>query len=229
MKKMYFALLALACVTMLTACEKKNPNGGSEEAKLEAVDLGLSVKWANMNVGAKSISEAGDYFAWGETAPKDNYADTNCKYMVNAGSFAQLTKYCTKSSFGKDGFVDDKTVLEPEDDAATQNLGTEWRTPTRAEVDELRNKCHWEKANINGVDGFKVSADNGNWIFLPVTGYMMYSNLGMPSMGQYLLAEIDANTPSACYYMYFNIKSDSKANYTQQNREFGKAVRGVCK
>ena len=33
----------------------------------EAVDLGLSVKWAACNIGASNPEEYGDYFAFGET------------------------------------------------------------------------------------------------------------------------------------------------------------------
>ena len=39
----------------------------------EYVDLGLSVKWATCNVGATTPEGYGDYFAWGETEPKDYY------------------------------------------------------------------------------------------------------------------------------------------------------------
>ena len=38
---------------------------------------------------------------------------------------------------GKEGFVDNKTILEPEDDAAHVNLGNDWTLPTIEQVEEL--------------------------------------------------------------------------------------------
>ena len=52
----------------------------------EWVDLGLpsGTLWATCNVGANSPEEYGDYFAWGETEPKDEYNWATYKWM-NAG------------------------------------------------------------------------------------------------------------------------------------------------
>ena len=94
----------------------------------EYVDLGLpsGTLWATMNVGANSPEDYGDYFAWGETAPKSVYDWSTykwCRGLVNT-----ITKYC--NSGGYNGFVDNKTELDPEDDAATANWGAEWRMPS---------------------------------------------------------------------------------------------------
>lgn len=133
---------------------------------IEAVDLGLSVKWATCNVGASSPEEYGDYFAWGETEPKEVYDWSTYKWCE--GTSTTLTKYNTISS---DGTVDNKTVLEPEDDAATANWGGAWRMPTDAEMTELREQCTWTWTTLNGVDGYKVtSKSNGNSIFFPAAG-----------------------------------------------------------
>ena len=132
----------------------------------EAVDLGLSVRWATCNVGAESPEEYGDYFAWGETEEKTNYAWSTYKWCN--GSYNSLTKYCTDSSFGT---VDNKKVLDPEDDAATANWGGSWRMPTLDELEELCNKCSWKWTLVNGVSGQKVTGPNGNSIFLPAAGY----------------------------------------------------------
>ena len=102
----------------------------------EYVDLGLPsrIKWATCNVGATTPEEYGDYFAWGETEPKDNYDWSTYKWCNESN--ATMTKYCTDSSYGT---VDNKTVLELEDDAAYVNWGGNWRMPTKAELDELTN------------------------------------------------------------------------------------------
>ena len=130
-----------------------------------AVDLGLpsGTLWANMNVGAKWIEDYGDYFAWGETRPKDVYDWSTYKWAN--GSYDTLTKYCTMSYRGT---VDNKTILDLEDDAAHANWGGGWRIPTLYEIDELLNNTIKEWTTQNGVVGRKfISKVNGNSIFLP--------------------------------------------------------------
>ena len=78
--------------------------------------------WATCNIGANSPEEYGDYFSWGETAPKDDYNWSNYKWCN--GTLNTLTKYSTRSSYGYKGFVDNKTVQDPEDDAACVNRGS---------------------------------------------------------------------------------------------------------
>lgn len=130
------------------------------------VDLGLSVKWATCNIGASSPEEYGDYFAWGETEPKEVYVWSTYKWCN--GSQNTLTKYCTNKEYGA---VDNKITLELEDDAAHVNWGGEWRMPTKAELEELRTKCTWLPAKINGVSGREITGPNGNTLFLPYSGY----------------------------------------------------------
>ena len=100
----------------------------------EYVDLGLpsGIKWATCNVGATTPEEYGDYFAWGETQPKDYYDWSTYKYCN--GDEYSITKYCTRSTYGT---VDIKTTLELSDDAARVNWGGKWRMPTIEEQKEL--------------------------------------------------------------------------------------------
>ena len=104
----------------------------------EAIDLGLpsGIKWASFNVGARAPEEYGGYYAWGETEEKEDYAADSYKWCN--GSANTITKYCTKSSYGA---VDNKTVLEPEDDVDYVIWGGDWRMPTYAELKELLNNC----------------------------------------------------------------------------------------
>ena len=154
----------------------------------EAVDLGLpsGIKWASFNLGASAPEEYGDYYAWGETEPyycsldplmwkegkESGYRWSSYKWSM--GSDNTLTKYCTNSRYGYNGFTDTKTVLDPEDDAAHVNLGGSWRMPTDAEWTELRNNCTWTWTTINGVSGIKITSTQteymNNWIFLPAAG-----------------------------------------------------------
>ena len=132
----------------------------------EAVDLGLSVKWANANLGANSREDNGDYYAWGETEPKSDYSWATYKWCD--GSDNTLTKYNNHSSYG---IVDNKRVLDLEDDAAHVILGGNWRMPTEEEWWELRENCSWTWTWTKQGYGIIVTASNGNSIFLPALGH----------------------------------------------------------
>ena len=153
------------------------------------VDLGLSVKWATCNVGAISSEEVGNGFAWGETEPKASYSWSNYKWCN--GSYNTQTKYCHQSSYGT---VDNITVLEAADDAATVNWGSVWRMPTIEECNELMSdsNCSWTwyaagNTEFGGVAGYKVTSKKTGYtdkfIFLPTTnsdntyGYYWSSSL----------------------------------------------------
>ena len=134
------------------------------------VDLGLpsGTLWATTNVGASTPEGYGDYYAWGETEPKDEY--TWSTYQHANGSESTLTKYCNEEDYGNNGFVDNLTTLDLEDDAAAANWGTGWRMPTKNEMDELYNSCTSEFTTQNGVTGVKFTAPNGNTVFFPISG-----------------------------------------------------------
>ncbi|MBR5574677.1 MAG: hypothetical protein IKW35_09345 [Paludibacteraceae bacterium] len=184
-----------------------------KESVHEYVDLGLSVKWATCNVGANSPEEYGDCFAWGETQPKETYDWSTYKWY-NGSSGTQI-KYCTNRYFGN---VDNKTVLEASDDAATANWGGAWRMPTKAEQDELCTECTWKRTTQNGVIGYKVTGANGNSIFLPVTGYPL-------EYGNYWSSSLDTDYPDYAYRLFFD---SSGRERTSNFRCYGLYVRPVC-
>ena len=189
----------------------------------EYVDLGLSVKWATCNVGANAPEEYGYYFAWGEVEQKTNYSWSTYKYGTN---WNQLTKYCTDNSYGKDGFTDSKTVLDPEDDAATANWGGAWRMPTTEEQQELINNCTWTWTTQNGVNGYKVTGPNGNSIFLPVAGYMNEGTLyDAGSRSYYWSSSLYAGNPNGAYDVNF---SSDYVDWNGGIRRNGQSVRPVC-
>ena len=211
----------------------------TEEFKIEAVDLGLSVKWANCNVGASAPEAYGDYFAWGETEPcytsghaqddpcsnwksgKSGYNWSNYKYCN--GSCDTMTKYCFSSNYGN---VDNKTVLDAADDAATANWGGSWRMPTDTEMTELRTKCTWTWTTKNGVNGCNVEGPNGNSIFLPAAGYRYDSSLrSAGSNGYYWSSSLDANHSGRAYGLYF-VSDDHDRDGS--SRYCGFSVRAVC-
>ncbi len=192
------------------------------------VDLGLpsGTKWATYNVGASKPTEYGDYFAWGETKPKVDYSWETYKWCK--GSSSNMTKYNTSSGYGT---VDNKTVLDAEDDAATANWGSAWRMPTSEEIDELVDVCKWEwveNFNGSGVSGrLGTSKKNGATIFLPAAGHRDGTGLDFAgdsgyywSSSLYEVITYDAD----CLYFYVNYidRDDS-------NRFSGQSVRAVLR
>ncbi|MBO5881469.1 MAG: hypothetical protein J6Q57_07595 [Paraprevotella sp.] len=152
-----------------------NPDGGM------AVDLGLptGTLWADRNIGAECPEDYGNYFAWGETTPKNTYDWSTYKWCN--GTKDSQTKYCTIS---RNGTVDNLTILEPEDDAATANWGDRWRMPTSLEFEELLTYCTWEWTTQNNVIGYKVAGRNGNSIFLPAHLKVVSSVYWSKSLGE---------------------------------------------
>ncbi len=216
-----FALAVVAIAGASTqACAQTAP------ADVQAVDLGLpsGLKWASCNVGATTPEGYGNYYAWGETAPKEDYLWATYKYAN--GNYNKLTKYCNDASYGNNGFTDNKTVLEPEDDAAMVNWGEEWRMPTHAEWAELREQCTWTWTTQNGVNGYQVSSKtNSNSIFLPAAGYRSGTYLSNAvSYGYYWSSSLYTGSPLNAWYVYFD--SDDVGSY-DNNRGNGLSVRPV--
>lgn len=138
------------------------------------VDLGLpsATLWATHNIGASSPEDYGAYFAWGETTTKSYYDWSTYKWCN--GSDVTMTKYCSMSEYG---IVDNKTELDPEDDAAYVNWGPSWRMPTIEQVSELSNYCTIRWTPSNGLNGLLFTGRNGNTMFLPAAGGMEYGSL----------------------------------------------------
>ena len=188
-----------------------------------AIDLGLSVKWASCNVGATTPEEYGGYYAWGETEEKSYYEWDTYKYCN--GSYTSITKYCTNSYYGT---VDNKTTLEPCDDVASVKWGGNWRMPTRAEQDELRNSCTWEWTTLDGVKGYRVTGPNGNSIFLPAAGYRHGTGVSFRgSDGNFWSSSFDSiYCFDACYLYWYD--SGNSIWYSYGHRCVGHSVRPVC-
>ena len=189
-----------------------------------AVDLGLpsGTLWADRNVGADSPEAYGDYFAWGETEPKDYYYWTTYKWCN--GSSSTMTKYCTRSSYGT---VDGKTVLDLEDDAACVNMGIEWRMPTLDEFKELYNNCSWTWTTLNGVTVYKVTGPNNNSIILPAAGYRSSSSLSSANYCRYYWSSSLYEPSPQNAYSFCN--QSSAYNWLPEERYYGQPVRAVVR
>ena len=168
----------------------------------EWVDLGLSVKWATCNVGASSPSDYGNYYAWGETTTKSSYTFNNSRtYNRSVGDISGNPQY----------------------DAATANWGKGWRMPTKAEFEELVDKCDWQQG---GHGGYKVTGPNGNSIFLPAAGWRTGSSLFDAGVdGSYWSSTPNGSNTLSAYSLYFY--SGYHYAYWLYRRFDGRSVRPV--
>ncbi|MBO5578935.1 MAG: fimbrillin family protein [Prevotella sp.] len=223
-----------------------SPTKTNAPAGAVAVDLGLpsGTKWANMNIGATSVTGYGTYFAWGETSgytSESDYAKKHFSWDTYAwckGTETTLTKYCPEGNSnwwdtgGTTVAADKKTQLEFADDAARANWGGAWRMPTYADFEELISETDnvWV-ANYNGtgVNGYKFTnkTDNTKFIFLPAAGYRNRSSFyNQGSYGYYWSSTLYSDNPYYAWYLDFY----GGDVYTYDfYRYFGQGVRAVLK
>ena len=208
--------------------------GGTGTEKIvpkDFVDLGLpsGLLWAKCNIGAATESETGGYFSWGETAPKTAFGLSKYKFGDN---FTKFSKYN----------VDDKLKqLQPEDDAATVILGPWCHIPTKAEWEELIEKCTWEatKMTMPGITEpvvacWKVTGPNGNHIILPSTGWYGEYDFNFDSSHYY--SSTLSYDDMSCYALTWDHSGVTKVGsvsydhptITSRNRFFGNVIRAVC-
>lgn len=196
-----------------------------------AIDLGLpsGLLWATVNVGATKETDYGDHFAWGETEPKNSYTWTNYKHCN--GSETTLTKYNFDPSYGT---VDNKTTLEPEDDAATVNWGKPWRMPTFYEMNELLYNTTYKYVsdyNGSGVAGMEftstVEGFTDQKIFLPAGGYRDGQSLNIPMYGYYRTSSLFTTNPDYARYLMFYDSGYASTSWRNHLRFYGFSVRAV--
>ena len=171
----------------------------------EYVDLGLSIKWATFNLGAKKVSDVGDYYAWGEIESKNVFTTENSEtYDVNG----------IKDFAGN-----------PDYDAAAYVLGEGWRMPTHEECEELSRNCLWEWTEINGKPGFKITGSTGKAIFLPAAGYKYGAYVSEDDTNGYYWS----STPdhSLVAYTLSFMKGDWCGGYATGYRDIGCPIRPV--
>ena len=194
----------------------------------EWVDLGLpsGTLWATCNVGANAPEDYGHYFAWGETDHKYVYSWSNYKWCN--GSNGGLTKYCSRSADGYNGFVDNKTELDLEDDAAYVNWGPSWRMPTTEQQQELFDKCSLVWATQDGVNGLLVTGPNGNTMFLPAAGIHWYESLDLVGThGNYWSRTLYSSGCFSSFFLVFHCGNSDEWGCHLNGREYGHSVRAV--
>ena len=200
--------------------------GGSTTVVKDYVDLGLpsGLMWRKYNLGANSEYEMGNHYAWGETVTKQKYDITTYKWGELIGETTYYTKY---------NEIDKLTLLQPEDDAATANLGENYRTPTKEDWQELVEECTWWVAtkkneyNNTVIDYWKVVGPNGNFIILPSTGWYD-GDVWKDNVSGYQSASL-MNTSNAYFIRWFNNKTNTMPDMKDANPEKGYSVRPVLK
>ena len=172
-------------------------------------DLGLSVIWANKNVGATKTEDVGGYYAWGVT---DEYAAPfTYKWFNEDGSKAK--KYVSQDTHSESGPADGLTVLKAEDDVASVTSEGEWRMPTKEEIDELKELDCLEGYELNGKKGL-LFVGNGDHkddgLFIPYGGYKDKSDTPKDMDHAYLWSSSLVTVSSAPEYIDYGA-------YTLQN------------
>ena len=235
MKSVLKALTAMILMMVFVlSCQKPeepnndgNANGNSTNG-YEYVDLGLpsGTLWATCNVGAETPEDYGNYYAWGETTPKEIYDWKSYRYGRFFNERYELNKYCTNSDFGLNGFVDSLTVLEPADDVAFAQWGAGWRIPTIGEWEEMFQNTTSVWTSQNGVNGWRFTASNGNSLFLPAAGYYWDAELNAADLGVYWSVTLNEEYPYRAWGFHFNAFQCHLCGSSDRNR--GQTVRAVC-
>lgn len=220
------AMLVLLPISLvIVSCKKEEEDKQQDNAPshVEAVDLGLSVKWANCNIGASTPEDAGACYAWGETEEKEEYTPFTYKYYL--GDLNEDGNYNNSEEYENIGRDISGTIY----DVVRTKWGGTWRMPTKEELEELCLKCTWEMTEINGVKGKLVTGPNGNSIFLPCTEIYRGTQIvnGADGLGAYLSASI-GSFQSYAYCILF-VWSDIASGYMGRDasRADGMAIRPV--
>ena len=175
MKRLSIVFVVAACAAVLASCHKEDSDKGKSPYDKYAVDLGLSVKWASVNVGASDEKGLGNYYGWGETTEKPD------------GTYYDWDSYLVFKGIGTDDdsrdaalskLFDSNLKLKSEYDVAHVKWGGSWRMPTIKEFEELVDKCTWEMVpadfdtwSADNPGGWKVTSKiNGNSIYIPASG-----------------------------------------------------------
>lgn len=230
-----FKLLATLVLLMLLAVSCGKPeepdNGGDDDGGIiaghEYVDLGLpsGTLWATCNVGANCPEACGDYYAWGETVTKEMYDWKQYKYSCFVNGDYVLTKYCTDPECGFNGFVDSLLVLDPTDDVASVNWGTDWRMPTKEEWSELLDNTTDTLIEQNGITGRLFTGSNGNNLFLPNTGFYLDNALICAKLGVYWSSSLQTTFQIVAWSYHSDLDECHVCGTYERSR--GQCVRAV--
>lgn len=166
--------------------------------RVESVDLGCSVLWANMNVGAETDSDFGSLVGWGDKTGEHTRQWIDKKY----GDYYDGMDYCL-DWYG--GLHQENSIQNTRHDYARANWGGSWRMPAKGHWEELLKKCTWEWDPARHA--YKVSG-NGNYIYLPASGYKIGDEKNEYKFGE------------SCEYWSATLDKDTKENYTYNGYDY---------
>ena len=194
----------------------------------EMVDLGLSVKWANMNIGADQPSDYGNYYAWGETEPKNVYSTATYQFRTNQN------------------LGEDMNIAGTDQDVAHVKMGNAWRMPNYSEMKELIDSCSWVRTTLDNVSGYRVTSNREGYkdksIFLPAAGYVNAGSYDAVNLGgSYWTSSQGGNSSVFAWSLSWHPDYDSGKLYYNGSsvhppfgwdvatvRYFGRSVRAVA-
>lgn len=192
--------------------------------EIEPIDLGLSVKWANYNLGASPTNIGGKFFIWGEVIEHETHESSIRLEKVGKCAWRQKNNYVYTLD-GKDEtelkqLLNGKTSIcgNPNYDVASKILGDGWRLPSKKEAEELQRLCKWSLITKDGIKGTKVTGPNGNSIFIPFAGYIAMDPkkpVGIGSFGNYWLG--DPTTGNKGYAAAFALQQDTSPYFPVSN------------
>ena len=155
----------------------------------DAIDLGLSVRWATCNVGASSPEDFGGLYAYGDP--------TGVKFVEDKSEYPFIV------------------ITNTDLDMAKSNWGDGWRLPTKKEFKELIDKCRWLYVEDKGIKGYKLIGSNGNEIFLPFAGQTLNGHIRIDEKnGYYRSGDIKSKEPYSLvlYINGYYLRSDPFIN-----------------
>lgn len=232
MKRIVLFFAVVCAATVLASCNKKDPDEGKNPYDKYAVDLGLSVKWASVNVGATAEKDLGKYYGWGEVSDKadDVYYDWDSYEVFKGIGTDDASRDAALSAL-----YDGNLILKPEHDVAHVKWGGSWRMPTKEEFEELLQNCTWvmepddyDLWTADTPGGWRVTSKiNGNSIFIPASGQRTNANLEKDK-GKWAYfwtsnRDEDADTYAVIFGRFMNLPA-----WGYQYVCIGNTVRPVC-
>jgi hypothetical protein len=181
--------------------EEENPT----ETKINFVDLGLSVNWADKNIGANTINDIGNFYSFAETETKDTYTIAKYKYYdAETKTYESLPTDVTKKFQYDIAYKTDNNMC----------------LPTSDQINELITKCTWVKKE----NEWEVTGPNGNTIIIPINGCYAESSKRGYTGYTYLWSGTNTTSSQAkCLRIY----SDNKPTVYQMYKRTGAGVRPV--
>ena len=191
---------------------KQSQMSNMDEKGVHAVDLGLSVLWADCNVGGTTDAPTGELYGWGDATGLKTSQDVNDYLDYKGGLYLSTPKDISGTKY----------------DIASQKWGEKWKMPNRKQWEELITKCQWKKVKQGHIEGYRVWGPNGNTIFLPFTGIRFDKNVSNTYSGYYWTSELAQDDNTCAYYFYFDAETWNDNVNTRNYVYSGRAVRPIC-